>query len=72
MQASGKVTIYTLPHINSFDRVPAKKPWVSGGTPEVCVEVNFSSPWPGMEVLYVVNGTTHHMGQHLPTGLGTG
>ena len=72
VQASGKATIYTPPHINGLDCVPAKKPRVSGGTPEVCVEVNFGSPRPGTEASYVVNGgTTHHIGQHLASGSGT-
>ena len=72
VQASGKATIYTPPHINGFDRVPAKKPRVSGGTPEVRVEVNFGSPRPGTEASYVVNGgMTHHIGQHPASGSGT-
>ena len=45
---------------------------MSGGTPEVCVEVNFGSPLPGTEASYVVNGMTHYIGQHPPSGLGTG
>ena len=52
--------------------MPAKKPRVSGGTPEVRVEVNFGSPRPGTEASYVVNGTTHHISQHPPSGSGTG
>jgi hypothetical protein len=55
--------LHPPPHSVNFDRMPAKKPRVSGSAPEVHVAVNFGSPLPGTEASYTVNGTTHHVVQ---------
>ncbi|KAH8977576.1 hypothetical protein EDB86DRAFT_2837683 [Lactarius hatsudake] len=66
----GRTSIYHPPHNLQFDRAPAKRGRLSGGTPEVHVAVNIASPLPGAGASYTVN-TTHHVDQRPLSSQGT-
>ncbi|SRR6266702_892363 len=51
--------------------MPAKRPRLSGGAPEVHVAVNIAPPLPGKEASYTVNTTTHHIDKHPLSSQGT-